>query len=109
MAKNEVKTVEIKKNYKVKIKFDGSSTAAIFRPGFPFIIDIITESIKWLSHVYVEDEIEIVGEKPVEVWKMYFPEPKPAEEVPVTSGESAVVEQVVEATPVDVVSETTTV
>lgn len=78
MAKDKV--VEEKKAFKVSVTFDGSKTATINRPGMPFIVDENDTAVQWLSQRYKEDEIEVVGEKPLSSWSFYFP--KPQEEVP---------------------------
>ena len=93
MAK-EAKAVEAKKDYKVMIKFDGSTTATIIRPGMPFIVDGTSNIMKYASSFFKEEEIEVMGEKPAS-WAVFFP--KPVIEAPVVelaAGVPAEVEQV---------------
>lgn len=63
---------------KIKIVFDSSATATIYRKDLPIIIDKKENVAPWLKNQTFED-IEVIGEKP-ENWDTFFPAPVPAEE-----------------------------
>lgn len=70
------KISEEKKQYEVRVKFDGSATATIYKPGLPLVIDKVEEVVKALTHLAEESNIEVIGEKPA-CWETYFPKSEP--------------------------------
>jgi hypothetical protein len=82
------KVEEVKKEYKIRVRFDGSRTATIYYPGMPFVIDIVDNVLNKISS-YKEDDIEVIGEKPAN-WETWFP--APIQETPVVEIVSEVID-----------------
>ena len=76
------KIAVVKSKFKVCLCTD-SSSAKIYRPNMPYIIDNKEAAVRWLAEKgFKAEEIEVVGEKPVN-WDTVFPPHGVPETVPV--------------------------